>query len=1200
MSLKRSRLTAILASLAVSSQALAAPVPRSAPAAGAVIATKLGEEIELVEAPAWRGVEVLQEVKTGDVLRTNATGQLAILFADQTQIRVGRNSVLVVKERVPGGDTRLALESGQIFGRAARGGSGVFVETAAATAAIRGTDWTLSADGDSSRLTVLDGEVEFSNPQGSVTVRRGEAAAATLGQAPSKLVVVAGDLREQMLVNLSLRAAFESFPATTLPSRAIVAERDRLAGTPATALTAEDRVLAAEIAADRDGRDAAERAIAEARKGSLTAPQAARLMLLEANIAGARQDYARAAALYERAIPHLAGEKRTTASYLRYFARSLADPTTAPERPRADPSDRVSVVGETMVAAMLGSPRDALAIMQEGEPRFSRDPQYMAALAKIAMLAGDNETAGRAVEAAYALDPEDPEVLSARAYYRANAKADLTGAIADLEKGLALAPGNTDLLNDYALALGDKGADAEAEAALERAIAIDPEDLVTRTNLVIVYLAQNRLEEAGAMIDAIFDRDPSFAVGYLARGKQKLMEGDEAAALDNLLKASTVNPAYADGLLALGEAYAATGDIEHARQAFEDADRLDPNSPTTSQYLAALAIDQYQADAAIEYAEESVRRIRARGGDYQSIRATRDSGSVLSAAYGVLSLDAWGSYWSELVFDPFEAAGYFDRALYGSSSPIALARGQEIQGADPAVDGRGFSLLTKGILGDPLSLAGARLRPSFVTSPFTEFSFSGGVVNADDQWGGLTGAGVQSLGYGPLPYSMFLQASVEAIAPDYAAQDDDTYQVIGGFGLQLTPSDRMAGFFSAGRTTGDVALEAVPLTTLDAARHDTFLGTIGLSHSFGYHNVLDVAVFGARNDGTETSTPLEFLIQDVLGSYAGDARQDLLKASATHRIGFDPVTIEYGGEYGGSRSETESTLYAFDLRGPVPVPVLIAEASSESRSRFGRAWIDATFEATQDIRFEAGLFASTNETDGDRDNLLQPRVGVAYMPVEGQWLRAAFLRERPEEDAYTLAPIGVLGLRSSTVGDADHVDTTVVRLDSEWTRRLFTSVEYQHQDFAGLSFSVPRYLDAVSVEDARLDRLAVTVNAWLGGGLGASGTLARSWSEGTVAREAGDIPFVPDWTGQFELTYVHPSRVKVTARETWLGSRDSQLDGYRLDDAFVTDVFGSWESADRHFALDAGLYNVFDEAVEVAPYVPTAGRTIRASLQARF
>ncbi|MBP0616345.1 FecR domain-containing protein [Jiella mangrovi] len=1174
--------------------ASAEPVPRVAPAAGTVIATKLGEEIEFVDAPSWRGVEVLQDVKTGDLLRTNATGQLAVLFSDQTQVRVGRNSTLLVKDRVAGGDTRLVLERGQIFGRAARGGTGVYVETTAATAAIRGTDWSMRTEGDRTTLMVLDGEVEFFNPQGSVTLRQGEAAAATLGQAPARIVIVADDFHEQMLVNLSLRGAFESFPAASLPNRLLLAERDRLAALPPSRRSAEDRVLAAEIAADRDGRQKAETAIAAARGVELTAAQSARLDLLAANIAGARQDYAQAADLYARALPHLEGERRTTATYLMYFARSLADPTKPPPPPRPDPKDRVSVVGEAVIAAMLRTPKDALKILQDAEPRFSKDPEYVAAVAKLAMLAGDFETARKATEQGYALDPSDPEVLSARAYYRANAVYDLKGAIADIKKGLAVAPGNTSLLNDYALALADRGAEKEAEAALLRAIEIEPEDPINRSNLAMLYLSQGRLVEARPLIDTIFEVDPAFSLANMVRGSQQMLEGNPEAALNSFLKATTANPAYSDGLLVLGEAYAASGDIEHARQAFEDANRLDKNSVLAAQYLASLAIDQYQADQAIDYARESVKRIRARGGDYESIHATRESGSVLSSAYGFLSLDAWGSYWSEIVFDPFDSAGYFDRALTGTAAPFYLERGDELATPNPTADARGFSLLTKGILSDAMSLAGSDLRPSFVTAPFSEASLTGGFLGEGDDGGGVFGAGFQSLGYDPLPYSMFIQANVNRVAPDYASQADENYQIVAGFGVQLTAYDRMAGFLSANWDRGEVALANVPATFSDTRTDDTFVGVLGFSHTFGYENILDVAVFGSRNDGAQNVTPLDLLVLGVPGLYSADARQDLLKASATHRIGFEPFILEYGGEYGGAHSQANAELY---LTSPVPS----IQTASESRSSFGRAWIDLTFEATENLRFEAGLFGSAIEEDGVRDEALAPRLGVAYMPLDGQWLRAAFLRERPNEDSYTLGPIGVVGLRSNAIPDnVDHVDSTILRLDSEWSRHLFTSLEYQHQDYTDLSFSIPGYVDGIAVEEAKLDRVAFTVNTWLGNGLGASATLARSWSEGTVADETGDIPFLPNWSGTAALTYVHPSRVKFTARETYLGERTSQIAERELDEAFVTDLFGSWKSEDRHFEANLGVYNVFDQKIEVAPFVPTAQRTVRATLQARF
>lgn len=145
-----------LALLGLATTAMAEPLPRNLPAAGSVIARKAGEEVRFVDVSSWRYVDLQQDMLTGDVLRTNANGQLAVLFADRTQVRLGRNTSLMVKSMRSDGDTDLELQSGTIWARAERGGQGLTVDTPAAAAAIRGTDWTLTvgADGKTSLIVL--------------------------------------------------------------------------------------------------------------------------------------------------------------------------------------------------------------------------------------------------------------------------------------------------------------------------------------------------------------------------------------------------------------------------------------------------------------------------------------------------------------------------------------------------------------------------------------------------------------------------------------------------------------------------------------------------------------------------------------------------------------------------------------------------------------------------------------------------------------------------------------------------------------------------------------------------------------------------------------------------------------------------------------------------------------------------------------
>src|SRR6188768_3382727 len=141
----RSVLAMLLGGAALAPAALnAEPVARTAPVAGSIIRTRSGETAVLVPSPAVRRAEVLQQLKAGDVLRTGP-GALALVFADQTQVRLGPNSVLVVREVRAGQPSTLELQRGRAWGRSPSGKTRLSVETPSATAAIRGTEWAIAA-----------------------------------------------------------------------------------------------------------------------------------------------------------------------------------------------------------------------------------------------------------------------------------------------------------------------------------------------------------------------------------------------------------------------------------------------------------------------------------------------------------------------------------------------------------------------------------------------------------------------------------------------------------------------------------------------------------------------------------------------------------------------------------------------------------------------------------------------------------------------------------------------------------------------------------------------------------------------------------------------------------------------------------------------------------------------------------------------
>ena len=182
------RTGAISLLLALGSAMAQAAIPNGA-AAQIVDLQGLGEQ-HAADQAQWQAASRSQLLPGGAFVRTLPASKMALLFADDTQIRLNQNSVLQLKSLANGAQpTSLVLSMGRAWAQTKRSdGSRLTLETPAATAGIRGTDWELDVDANGKTLlTVLSGTVELSNAQGSVTVNSNEAAMAEVGRMPVKI-----------------------------------------------------------------------------------------------------------------------------------------------------------------------------------------------------------------------------------------------------------------------------------------------------------------------------------------------------------------------------------------------------------------------------------------------------------------------------------------------------------------------------------------------------------------------------------------------------------------------------------------------------------------------------------------------------------------------------------------------------------------------------------------------------------------------------------------------------------------------------------------------------------------------------------------------------------------------------------------------------------------------------------------------------
>jgi tetratricopeptide (TPR) repeat protein len=1182
-------LGAAFAAVVLANAAVFGQTVRQPPHAGQVIQVRGDEQLRLISEELWRPLVVRQDLLAGDTLRTGPFGGLALLFADQTQVRVGRNSVLTVREVSGSGPAALQLQVGNIWARAPGGVGGVTVETPSATAAVRGTDWTLSVDADGrTSLLVLEGTVSLTNDLGSVSVGQGEAAVAAIGQAPSKVVVVTPRDREQMLFYFDLRDAFYRLPATPLDRRAIRERHAALQATPGAGRSAEDWLELAETALALSDRNEAEAAMRHLPAGSHAGEQASRSDLVLGLLAGLDRDYALAVERLDRAARGLTGQRQVSALWGRYFAELLLGRGEAARKPASSlPDDATAAVARAYLTGFLGDIDGAIDILTVAEARYPGDVTLPALRSAAATLLYRLDEVESASNRAMAIDLEDPLALQASANRRYLLDNDDAGAAADLRAAVAAAPGDAEAWNSLGLILYEQNANREAERAYQRGIAADADTPLSIANYAILLLDQDRMSEAKAAIDNAMQVDPAYYGTLMANGRYLLQSGQSDKAREEILKANAANPAAADAVLGLAIAYYQEGDVARAEQALADAERLDPQDPTVPLVRSQIGVDRAEADVAIANAQEAFRRYRDQGGMRLGVDARRD-GSYLTSAFSELTLNEWGTFYNELVFNPFEAGSHFGRVL---APRLGLLRNEVGVGVKATL-----SSAFQGLLLDPLAVASRERYTDFFRRPFLDGNAGGGFVNREGHFGWLAGADVQGFDASALPVSFY--ASVNALDTDGARANDQQQLVSGTLfgGANLSPDDRLLLFAGLNDIDQELPGRTIAAFNEDSSDDTGVRGTIGYSHTFGYRDVLMATAGAQRNDGD--SHARDFVFDPSFGvldvSADTDAVETRYGGAVAHLKGIGPFTLRYGVEGDTTLATTDQE---FRIAG-LPFPIF---SKADDRLNTARAYADLSYQVLSTLQIEAGAYGTWLDGLID-DSRFEPRIGAAWLPIEGHWLRVAYRDATALPADFTLAPVTTVGLMETGAPFATggRSKTALARWDGSWSDRFYTGLQFETQHLHDLAFNIPDTLEALGVGKGRLHRLSGDINAWIGGGFGVFGSVARNWTENEDPGQSGDLPLVPNWDARIGVSWVHPSQVRLTIAENFIGDRAGDLSGTRLSGYATTDLSITWQPLDRYLLLDLSVTNLMGEDFSVASDVPGPGRTVIGSIRARF
>jgi Tfp pilus assembly protein PilF len=1201
----------------------AAPLLRAQTPVGTIVDARGSAEIDFVDAEGWRVAEIQQALLTGDDLRTGALGALALLFADRTQIRVTRNTKLrvtsVAGAALSGTPTLLELLGGELWSRAEPGGSHVEVRTPAATAAIRGTDWSLEVDPSGrTTLIVLDGQVVLENPQGTLTVGAGQAAVAEIGKAPSRLFIARPALRPQLLLYGDIRNAFGELGAWPGPDRARRARRAEIDAVPEANRTAANWIELAEIAVGNNEWELAQ----VARTAAAAAGAAAgRVAYVDGFVAAQGLDYGAAAARFQQAAESLDGPHRRRALAAAYLALLLDRRLEAAEAVHREleeesPSPELALV-DSAVEVFAGDANLALHKARVGVERFPDQPQLRLLLGQLLLLLDRGDELRDLADESVARLPDASQSWHLKGRWLADIEGDYRAAIVTYQEALKLDPRNTDILNELGLSLYAIDENREAEKVFRSALAIDERELTARTNLSFLLLDQNRFDEAEPLIRQVRAEDPAFASGLLLEGRLAFHRGDIGKAAQRFLEASTANPIMSDALLANAIAFEAQEDFPAATASINDAIRADPNDPTPPLVGAVFARNKFEADRSIELAREADHRIAQTGAlGTEQVAAARGGAVNLGAAFSFLNLDDWGNYYAERVFDPLDSGSLFYRAAIAD---------------DPTVT---FSSNTQGYILDPLGVADRLRYTDVLRRPFLDVGVGGRIGESDGA--GQYGASfdIEALRLGRVPIALSLIGNADHDNGNGPNRDGSNGSLQLLAGAQLTPFDGL--FAAAAISSADAGVPGSDNTPDpdDEVSAQQFSTSIGYSHKFSARNALlarafytdvDSKVSNGRPFGEDLDPRVSSLLQ-AFGREGYSELQDAGLFDATNTpcgplfapfnplivagtslcggqalplidaLGIDGKTLKalkaqdqrgglqlrhafdlgafrtsYGAEL--TRRATESKVSGTAFRDASTGLVVSGDFSGQEdfpyletimvREQGETDWwtldshFDVLWSPDRRLQVEAGLFPDLQWESGDaRDPHVGPRAGIAWSPVQNHWLRLVYRDQRIGPSEVTLSPAATLGLVGR--GQSLAEDGRSRSAIARW------DAEWTRYLYTGLELRHELFhnLDVAfprSLESVDIDN----------GRLDSISLSVNAWLTrgiGVFGRaelresdrggdDAGDLPLVSGRVLTSGATWIHPSSLQLTLSTTYEDDRPSIESGRDHLDSFVSTDF---------------------------------------------
>lgn len=898
--------------------------------------------------------------------------------------------------------------------------------------------------------------------------------------------------------------------------------------------------------------------------------------------------------------------------------QALAEPGKAPvKRVIVNPAERVQWVGSFRVDTAQypeyrsGARGEIAALVAQNEwqaaaRRIAALPDRQAAdellLADIAIQAGDFTTAASRLAAGatvYAQDARFPCARARLALLQGNGTLALQTALAATARFPQAA--------EAWLALGEaarfEGLAREARAAFARAAALGEAGraglglgriAAARSDidqarghfaaaggqpelageLGQLETAAGRWSAAQAHFDAALAADPQDYVALAGLARLRLHQGEDAAALDALLRASLLEPRYARAYIDRAVAHHRRGETATALEFLRQASERDPRDPLPHFIASLVRQDRgelFAAAAEARQAKEKLPFLKS----LDPLAMDQKGSANVGGALAKLGLTDWARHYAQESYDPLWAGSHFFLA------------DQYAGGFNKS------SELMQGFLADPLAFGAGNRFQSLLPAPGSYLTLGARATKSDDYRylePSFVANGLQHAG--EVPVAWFVEGLRNDVRP--RELDIDATGDAWTLALGMKPRHDIALFAFANRYAPDIErMGARYRERIDGATQRLDLG-------------------GSLRLDADT----QLWLKTGTGSYAAHTRS--LGSATRQDQDNDARDVQLRISRRLDRHALHAGIEAADADADTLTRGRVLVIPRHEDDAFRLAYLQGRYAAAADWDIEGGLAAvdyrktvrETTRTTRYQTERALPALGLVWRPAERLVLRGAWQDWVRSAAPHSLRPPAIAGIAIDDQLTLPGGRQQRLRLQADWeaSPALFASAFVDEKKVRNLgeagfvlntaeevsdpnrmrerglfqNWGDPERLEAQpAFATGRARQAGLVGNAILGHGFAGSTSYVH-----TVSRNTSDwfdgmpLPYLPRHRVGFGLDWSNEARLTAGGWLVWRSERLATENGNPLPASWDLTLRMKWESADKRWQLEGWAANLLKKAAE--------------------